>query len=270
MLADLLALWDNAPDETRMPRERDYGPDHVLTVLGLVAHAHRMGHAVAHLVDAGFTIETAPTVRSIYEHGLTAQWMAQYGGNASLGVLKEEVRQRGAAATLIESLPSVRNLPGAEEVLQGLREDLVVPGTEADGSARYFWRLCQDLDEGSLYLTYRVLSGYAHPGTTTAGFYRQVGDEPELQLTPREVEHETTWLFHTCTGLVWAARAADLLDIQRPRRQPLRRAARTLGIPPELHLSADARKRRDRDQAEARRRRRSRGRGAVAEQPAGQ
>ena len=263
MLDSLLILWDDAPPQARMPRERDYGPDHVLTVLGLAAHAHRMGHAVAQLVDAGFTIETAPMVRSIYEYGLTAQWMAQYGGNALLGVLTEEVRQRAAAAALIENLPSVRDRPGAEEVLHGLRENLGVPGTEAKHGARSFQELCRDLDEESLYLAYRALSGYVHAGPTTAAFYREVGDEPGLQLTPREVEHDTTWLFHTCTGLVWAARAADLLDMQRPRRQPLRRAARTLGIPPELHLSANARKRRDRDQAEARRRQRSRGGAAV-------
>lgn len=257
LLDELILLWEDAPDEARMPKTRDYGPDLVLTVLGLAAHAHRMGRAMAVMVDQGFAAETGPTVRAIFEHGLTAQWMVQYGGDSLHAVLNKEVRQRAAAADLIERLPDVRAMEGAEEILRGLRVDLGVPETSADGSAKHFDQLCRDLDGESIYLAYRVLCGYTHAGPTTAGIYRESYDPPGVQLEPRTFEHDTTWLFHTCTGLVWAARAADMLDRAHPRREPLRRAARTLGISPEIQLSWKATRRRARDQAERKRAKRA-------------
>lgn len=266
LLDTLLRTWEDVPEQARMLKDRTYGPDLVMTVIGFAAHAHRLGRAVEMLIDHGFGVETVPTVRSVLEYGLTAHWVAQYGNDALFAIMNEESRQRLAAAEMIEKLPDVMSLAGAEGIVRGLREDIRNEKTTADANTRNLQQLCRDLVEGdSIYLAYRVLSGYVHPGPTIAGMYRASNVPPVVQLEPRTGgDDATTWLYHTCSGLVWAERAADMLDRAHPRREQLRAAAKTLGIPVEIHLSDTAVMRRARDQAERKRARKAE-RGAASD-----
>lgn len=259
LLTDLLDAWLDVPNESRTPRGSTYTPSLVMTVMTLTAHTHRLARAVAVLIDAGFDVETAPTVRAVLEHGLTAHWVVQYGNDAMFGMVNEERRQRLNVANTVEELQEVMALAGAGEIVRGLREEINSEKTVADISARRLDQLCDDFRDGkSIYLAYRVLSGYTHPGPTISGLYVESEQPPVAQLEPNRNADPGGWLYHTCAGLVWAARAVDILNRERPRREQLRGAARTLGIPEVLTISDAGWLRRAQDQS-ARKRARSNG-----------
>jgi hypothetical protein len=225
-----------------------------MTVITLTAHTHRLAGAVGALIDAGFDVETAPMVRSVLEHGVAAQWIVQYGNEAMFGMVDEETRQRLNIANWVEEVQEVMALAGVGEIIRGLREEISSEQTAAHINARRLDQLCDDLHGGkSIYLTYRVLSSYIHPGPTISGMYVASEQPPAVQLEPRRDADPGAWLYPTCAGLVWAARAVDILNPGHPRRKQLRAAAGTLGIPEVLTISDAGWLRRQKDQGTRRR-----------------
>lgn len=253
LLDELLDAWINGPDEARTPHGKKFAPSLVMTASTLAAHAHRLARVVAVLIDQGFAVETAPTVRSVLEHGLTVHWIVQYGNDAMFGIVNEECRKRLNAAKTIEELQQVMTLE-AGEIVEGLREEINSEKTGADMSARRLDKLCGDFRGGkAVYLAYRRLSDYTHPGPVISSMYVE-GEQPLVtRLEPDRAAAPGGWLYHTCVGLVWAARAVDMLDHNHPRRQQLRGAARTLGIPLELAISEETWVRREQDQSKRKR-----------------
>ena len=262
LLADLVDQWIDGADESWTPRGAAFPASLVVTVIALTAHTHRLAGAVGVLIDAGFDVETAPMVRSVLEHGVTAQWIVQCGNDAMFEMVDEETRQRLNIANLVEEVQEVMGLAGAGEIIRGLGEEISSEQTAAHVNARGLDKLCDDFRGGkSIYLTYRVLSSYVHPGPTISGMYVASEQPPAVQLEPNRDADPGGWLYPTCAGLVWAARAVDILNPERPRRLELRAAARTLGIPEVLTASDAGWLRRQRD-PRARRRARVVGRDA--------
>lgn len=252
LLEELLAFTANVPDEAKTPRGRRFELVRIKAVVALALHTHRLGRAVATLLDAGFGIEAAPTVRAVLEHGITAQWLFQYGDEAAYGFAQEAQRQRKAAGGTLSKLVQIQVL-GADDVAQVLElieEDAKheIEQTSATPGGRHFQARCRDFANGeSFYFAYRVLSDLVHPGPTVCDAYVESHDPLSFQTWPKAVSNRTTWLHSTCCGLVWAARAVDMLNQEHPNREFLRRAARQLGISPELVLSPEAVVRRGQD-----------------------
>lgn len=219
-------------------------PEQVMTVIGLAAHTHRLGNVVAMLVDQGYEFEAAATVRAAYEAGLTAHWVAQHGDNALLARLREDQRKRKNLSKTIDDMSAFLTLRNAEDVQRLLAENIDIPGTGADDGARWFDKLCGDLELGTAYyFGYRVLSDQVHPSLTVVGAYVESTDPVAMRLEPAGLDGSITALATTCCALIWAAWAADMLSADRPRRAFLGEAAAVLGISPELPLTAEARDR---------------------------
>lgn len=254
LLDELLAYTANVPDEAKTPRGKRFEVVRIKAVVTLALHTHRLGQAVATLLDAGFGIEVGPTVRSVLEHGLTAQWLLQYGDEASYGFAAEAQRQRRSTAETLRKLVQIQVLKAddADAVLALIAEDMTheIEKTSASPGGRNFYARCQDFAYGdAYYFTYRVLSDFVHPGFTICEAYVESHDPLTFQTEPRALSDPKTWLYNTCCGLLWAARAVDMLDRAHPNREFLRRAARQLGVPLELRLSGAATVTRGQDRA---------------------
>jgi hypothetical protein len=252
LMSSLLARWEQGPDQAQTPRGRRFEAVRIKSVITLAAHAHRLGRAVATLVDAGFGLETAPTVRAVVEYGMTAQWLLQYGDDASYGFATEAQRQRAGVGRTLRKLTEAMQLESADNVLAMIDADaqhVIDSRKAATASARHFEALCQDFELGDgYYFAYRVLSALVHPGPTVCEAYMDEHDPPVFRLEPKPVrDNGETWLYQTCCGLVWAARAVDILDREHPNRRFLRNAARQLGIPLELQLTGEAFVRREQE-----------------------
>jgi len=238
VLGELLSLWENGPDQAKTPRGRPYTEARVKAVTALAAHTHRLGSAVALMIDHGFALETAPTVRSVLEHGLTTQWIMQYGDDAMYGFVNEAQRQRKAAGATLSKLVEAMKLDEARAVADALGQETLGPKSAADDAARSMQKLSDDFTGGqAYYFMYRTLSQFIHPGPMIAEAYIDSHDLPQIRLTPHPIRRPMNWLYVTCTGVLWAARAADILNKEHPHREILRRHARRLGVPLELKLS---------------------------------
>lgn len=66
-------------------------------------------------------------------------------------------------------------------------------------------------------------------------------DHARLTLDPTPDPDPDRWLRLICASRVWAARAFDFHDPDRPRRNDLRRAARALRVPESLVATSAAR-----------------------------
>jgi len=257
LLRSLIARGEQAPDQVQLSRGRRFEEVRVKEIITFAAHAHRLGRATAVLVDAGFGLETAPTARTVLEYGLTAQWLLQYGDDASYGVAAEAQRQRVAFGMTLRKAAAAMQLNHADAVLALIDADaqhVIDPRPAAKASARSVQLLCEDFELGvGYYLVYRVLSGFVHPGPQVCEAYMDAHEPPVFRLEPKALGDPAMWLFHTCCGLTWAARAADCLDRNHPNRSFLRDAARQLGIPLELQLSETARVRREQERQERKR-----------------
>ncbi|SMC85563.1 DUF5677 domain-containing protein [Lentzea albidocapillata] len=208
-----------------------------LGTFALAAHTHRLARSVLALRDLEMYLESVPLTREAFQFALTAQWIAQYQPAVS-GFINESSRQHNATIkTILET-----GWKGAAD-----SEDSRQLGTPARGksftdqSARNFSQLCDDLQPGGTeaYAIYRIMSSYTHPGYRVVDQY--IKDDPLLGFTyPTNFNKEDSlpWLHVTCISVVWAARAVDMLDREHPNRAELRTFAKTLGVRPELQLSA--------------------------------
>jgi len=237
VLDELLVIWDGRPVQTSVGRGSRVTPARLAVVLAFASHTHRLARAVVHLHEAGMELEAMPLVRGVLEHGLTAQWMVN-NEEALAGFVNEQQRQRRNTGQVMLRL----GWGDTDEVAAIIAKSVMVPST-GDGPARVFQQLCEDFDPlgSELYAAYRVLSSLTHPGNHIVDSYLDLGSDDSNAITIRVAPHEplatVTWLWTLCAGCMWASRAADMLDRNRPYRQPLRRIAKALRVPgtPDLH-----------------------------------
>ncbi len=204
-------------------------------VHGLAAHSYRLGRAVAALIDAGFDVETTPTVRSVFELAVTAHWLAQLGDDAQWAAAAEK---KSDDRKMAEALIAAEQIEprGADELIAMLTEhkDIELPRSSAGANFR---QRCEIFTYGPvLYLDFKILCDTVHPSTNLQQSY-VVSHDP-LVFSDRD-QHDGdsgAWLTATNKGLVWAAAAVDMLTEDRPRRGLLDRAAAILGIAAELTL----------------------------------
>lgn len=230
--ASLLSGWDsNQPPREFCPRR---GVDHgrFACVYGLAAHAHQLARTAVTLYQANLALEASPTVRSAYEHGLTAMWVAQYP-SAARALVNESCRNRR------NTLDSAKRAGWAEAVkIAKETVDWEPVASPLDKTAKHMEKLCEALTPGGTeaYSIYRLMSMMSHPGAYLVDYY--VHKEPiAVQARPKEFDRPEVWMFMTCCSIVWAGRAVDMLHKEHSRRNELRVAAKKLGIAPELNPS---------------------------------
>lgn len=76
ILIDLLNGWAAGRADGRGFSTKAH-PARVGVVYALTAHAYKMGYATKALLEAGFKVETLPSIRAVYEATLTLSWIAQ-------------------------------------------------------------------------------------------------------------------------------------------------------------------------------------------------
>jgi len=202
-------------------------------VYALTAHTHRLGHAVAQLLDAGLTVEAVPTVRAAFEAAITASWICQVP-DAMPAFLNANHRQQKA---MRDTVMRAGWLSGDGHIhADTLTPFLVSPKSKT--GANQVQTLCQDFVAGdAMYSTYRGLSWMTHPTAATTDLYlrmRPGSPHPTLATSPTySIDEMMPWLHVMCSSLVWSARALNLIDHKRAQsadRRRIRAAAKRLGI----------------------------------------
>ena len=222
-------------------------------VYAFAAQAHATALAFLAAVDVAPPIVASPLARAIFEHALTAQWLAQVP-DAYQAMGAEEARQRRNLATTLRRTAIDAYLEAADKVTPSRLDELE---SASLAGARNFEALCGDLVPGKdqAYSIYRILSMEAHPTLLVADQWfapAREGSTARATLLVRPHELESPWTPVVASSLVWAGRAFDYFDGSHARRSLLRSTARALGIPEELKESPESQKRR----AEADRQRR--------------
>lgn len=199
---------------------------------GLAAHAHRLARVAHPLLTGGRVLEAIPLVRAAYEAALTTVWCVQIQ-DAPWALANKQIR---AHRQLMQTLKQSRDLAKLAASIRD--EELILEGGQAIGDD--FQSVCDSLEPGGAdaYANYRLMSAMSHPTAFLADFYlaedntvKPVG--VRLRDAPDQ-PNATPYLAMLSASLVWGGRAIDYLVQGNRRRSELRKAARVLGINPEL------------------------------------
>ena len=229
----LLRGWKNTSPKEKFELRQGVHLGQFAVVYAMAAHAHRLGNAVLTLYRAEMYLESIPTIRCTYEHGLRCMWGAQY--------------PTAAAALFNEGYTNRKKMAKSARAGWGIVIELA---EEAEGweplpstlnfTAKNFEAMCKALQPGEdeAYLLYRLMSSMSHPGPHLTNCYLK--DDPvTVQDDPKPIDCPETWLFILCCSLVWAGSAVDMLHEEHSRRNELRAVATKLGIPSELKARKD-------------------------------
>lgn len=246
---DLMDSWEafvTASDEFTFG-QRDKRPDEgrFITVYGLAAHVHSIAQPTFQMLKDGLVLEACPLVRLMYESALYSVWLAQNEDGAR-AFMNKEIRARKAIAETLgkASAPWLRD---RADQFPGIDDPAFESGSDAQ--AKNFEALCDDLTPGGAdaYINYRLLSRLAHASPQVLDRYTYAGPDGDFAGLRRDADRdrESPQLitFYACASLVWAGAAVDYIDPSRTRRSDTRRAARSLGIPRDLHLTYAAQRR---------------------------
>lgn len=238
--------------------QRDQRPDVVrfVSVVGFAGHVHHLIAAALDPIRQGNELIFTPLLRLAYESTLTATWMA-LNNESTLALHNKEIRARGS---LLRTASQTKQF--AERVAEFPALDEKISEVSSDDQARKFYRLCADLapDGQTIYLLYRILSKKSHPSGFVVDHFVSMNSDGTvkaiaLKPTRSQQNDPDIMLFIAVMCLVYAGRAVDFIEPSHPRRSELRRAARSIGIPPELSLTPEAHQR---IRVSAQKRRRSR------------
>lgn len=139
----------------------------------------RSSQAVLALRRAGLEHEAAPIVRSIVQHSLVLQWMVEVGDDAI-----KAVAEYGDNNTrlLIDTLAQAKwDLPDGFDPEVPPRPAVANPLVS---KVKNFEELCIRYGARKLYVTFRLLSAYAHPTSTGAlAYFDQASGTPATRST---------------------------------------------------------------------------------------
>lgn len=155
------------------------------------ARSVRLSGAVVALDDEGYGSEFAPLVRSVFEHAMRTNWLAQSKGDdtALKNLSKADEKSRRQR---LEILAEHSGDDGAAIVAGWIQqiEDSAIEITDEESvlghEAGNLKAALESLGLDPLYLNYKTLSAETHPGEETAGFHMKVaeGEQPEISLAP--------------------------------------------------------------------------------------
>jgi hypothetical protein len=168
-------------------------------VFGWWAWINRSSKLILVAHDAGLGHESAPNVRSIVEHTLVMQWVADAGFDAiaAVATVDDERRRKLFDEAVLAAWPLPEGVTRPEATKHQLRRKI-----------ENFGELCRDYEgAGDLYVAYRLLSTYVHP--TAKGVEAFVRDDSILTNYP--VMEFDSYLFQTAICLIQAALTINTL-----------------------------------------------------------
>lgn len=208
-------------------------------IYGLACHTDMLACEVLPLLDTDDPrprLAAVPIVRSIYEAGLTAQWVSRVPG-AEYRIAKkhhdvarqqtEELKKSGLA--LLREAADIRAKRDDDE------EPAAYPDMPSSASIQ---SICETFEGGTdLYLIYRMLCGNTHAGVETIDEWLSLDDGVtsgyRVRADPKNHWDQLTDAV-ALWGVVWAAFAFDDLVKNTPRRSFLNKVARVGMVVPRL------------------------------------
>jgi hypothetical protein len=188
----LVKAFDNltGAGEVDVPNEH---ADVFIAVYGWWAWLNRTSKLVLIAHDAGLGHEAAPNVRTILEHTLVMQWVADVGADAlaTLIALDSERRRKFIDELTAAGWPVPEGVTAPPRVTHPMKRKI-----------ENFQELCITYDARSLYVPYRMLSSNVHP--TGSGAMDYVTEDNHLAAHPRRDDSEAN-LAIVAVSLIQAA-----------------------------------------------------------------
>ncbi|WP_328708670.1 DUF5677 domain-containing protein [Microbispora hainanensis] len=192
------------------------------------------------LNDQGFTVETAPNVRSILEHTYSMMWLNDGGPIALVALAARAQEERSKMVGDLERT----GWEVAQELDGNVPPTLTVPVegdpeykqfTKLRGEVRTFGNLLAAYGRSDIYPVYRYLTNYAHARIASAEAY--IDDDGAGTLSLRDVAKFTGYadVIATTLFLIQAGHVISPLIKGDPLRRDLERVANDVGMgAPEL------------------------------------
>lgn len=196
-------------------------------LLEFVTKAHREGTSPLLLM---------PQIRSIYETGITAQWIAQVE-DAPYAWMGEGRRQ---SASLVEKLRTSRSevFRDAADPIWKARVDYPDLPSKSKATARSFEKICDDIGVGAdgSYQYYKLMCAFTHPSVDLADQYLAAVENDLGFQAYRAPKFDKTdaWLYLAVIGTALAQMAFQYSAKDRVLRSSLRAVGKELGIPLDL------------------------------------
>ncbi|WOC11974.1 DUF5677 domain-containing protein [Gordonia sp. MP11Mi] len=187
-----------------------------------------------------------PLVRTSYETGITAQWIAQVR-DAPNAWINESRRQSAGLVRILRGSnnETFRSAADPVEKARVAYADLPDPAS-ARTVAASFKEICDEVGVGAdgSYQYYKLLCAFTHPSVDLADQYiaQDQTNPPTSLVALREPKFDATdaWLFLAVVATVWAQMAFQYRAQDRVLRNSLRIVSRELGIVLDLKLTEKA------------------------------
>jgi hypothetical protein len=182
----------------------------------------RSSQAILTLRGAGLEHEAAPIVRSVVQHSLVLQWMVEVGDAAI-----DAVAEFGDNNTrlLLDTLAQA-NWPLPEGFYPQVPAKPPVANPLVS-KVKNFEELCIRYGARQLYVTFRLLSAYAHPTATGAMAYV---DHASGAPASRSTAPTRASILQTALCLAQAGHVINSLLTESPLRASLEQVDRLLGM----------------------------------------
>jgi len=173
----MVALWRSNPPSTLEELVRD-GSMRYAGVVSHIDHVANLVDAIAVLESQQMLVQCAPLIRTLMESAVTAAWFAATPGSWDAASL-DGIRQRLKLARDVDSEQGIPTSPETEDLEQGEKDLVEFFSTEAE---TFLGRVQSLQGMGTVYVGYRVLSGYTHAGTPLMDHYLRQDDSAKFGL----------------------------------------------------------------------------------------
>ncbi|MFC8316369.1 DUF5677 domain-containing protein [Gordonia sp. NPDC057258] len=178
-----------------------------------------------------------PQIRTIFETGITAQWIAQIEDGANAWINESRRQTEGLVKRLRESSIEVFN--EAADPIEKARVDYEELPTKSGKVVRDFSKICDEIGIGAdgTYQYYKLMCAFTHPSVDIADEYLVQNADREFGFSVlREPKFNPTdaWLYLAIAGTLWAQMAFQYNAKDRQFRRDLGAIARRIGVPADL------------------------------------
>ena len=196
----------------------------------LAHHGTRLARAMLVLESNGMSSEAVPTVRLIFECGITAAWLLLTPGSGDAFIKDGALQRRRAQEGMIR-------IGHITDDAESYAESVGVLDAYAKNGPQPAFQMeqrCKALSTGdSLYVTYRALSNLSHAGMGMADVYARADTASPIGLSfypPGDYEPRAA-TYGIGAALLLLAINADEQARAKPRRTTqIARAAKRLGV----------------------------------------
>lgn len=194
---------------------------------GLIEHTLTLTSSAMFLLDNAMQPAAMPLIRAAFEHAITAQWAHLHPAGIEGFIAEANRNQRNFVA-------AASRTPRAPEEVHEILETFS-DATQPPAAARRFEEMCKQFDPtGELYLVYRYLSGWVHPGAATIHNYSKYDTESLTFTAPLRRPHEFDVymaLYPAAFAVILASGVYEDLRRGKPNKSTVERVASSVGLP---------------------------------------